>query len=155
MKLPVDLPHPASVKKTMLRGEWPEDWTDKIEAEFRRAQQASGWNPKALSFTHGGEKWRLISLWGEGQNSNRAGGIQVMLDADHPFLSSLPANAPRAVKHLYRKETLLRYAKMAEAWSIEEDMTRADFAWLGYRIKTATMERKAKGNTSVRVKKHA
>lgn len=47
---------------------------------------------------------------------------------DHPFLDELPSNAPRAVKHMYRKEVRVRYLGVFDYMDWITDVNRAEAA---------------------------
>ena len=47
---------------------------------------------------------------------------------DHPFLKTLPPNAPRAVRHPYLAATRMRYLRATDGWGFSGDMGRADAA---------------------------
>jgi hypothetical protein len=64
---------------------------------------------------------------------------KVAVVVEHPFLKDLDKipHVPRAVKHIYRRATRLKYLFARDAFDFLSDMHRANDAWGAY---LATME---------------
>jgi hypothetical protein len=129
---PIQVPLPCDV----LTSEWRE-CTDEmrqsdpvypaLEAAFMDACAKPGWNPKTVQLGDG-----LLAVdFCSDSATGRLHSYHVAKIEDHPFLATLPSNAPRAVRHPYRAATRLRYLRATDALSFMEDMDRADdAAWV-------------------------
>ena len=99
---------------------WP-----KIKAAAIAAWRGPGWNPKTVKL--GGAEMAIDYLFAGG-DSDEVIEYTTAIVEDHPFLSMLPSNAPRAVKHIYRREVRLKYLFALDGWDYLSDMNRADEA---------------------------
>lgn len=96
---------------------------------FERAVRQPGWHPKTCPLPGN----RLVFDLCAKAETGELGAYHVAFDVvDHPLLARLPNNAPRAVKHIYRRDTRAKYLRMTEAWDFMGDMDRADAAWDDY-----------------------
>lgn len=84
-----------------------------------------GWNPRTVKLDH---STMAIDFASDATGSDKLGSVLVAEVEDHPILATLPANAPKVIKHIYRKDVRLRYLRMDDAWSYTRDMTAADEA---------------------------
>lgn len=98
---------------------WPE-----IERAALDAARKPGWNPKTVQM--GGHMMALDYCFYYG--TKKVHSYKVGIVCDHPFLATLPANAPRAVKHIYKKEVRLKYLRAYEDWDFMRDANAADDA---------------------------
>lgn len=101
----------------------------RIITAWREACEKPGWNPKTVVIDGA-----LTAV----DYSNRAGNgsypiaYKTTVLLDHPFLKGLPDNAPRTVRHIYRKETRLRYLRQKDVRSYLDDLNRAEADWYAY-----------------------
>jgi hypothetical protein len=64
---------------------------------------------------------------------DRSGAMGVLFDnRDHPNLQALPADAPRAVKRLYRRDFQLFWLRATDAFPAVRAMEAAFDAWAAY-----------------------
>ena len=98
----------------------------KVQSEFSRCKNASGWNPKILKLRG---NLHVIDTCGSGCG-DEVGYVRLALIQDHPFLYWLNQKQymPKAVKALYRKEVRLKHTRATDYWSISEDWNKADKA---------------------------
>lgn len=130
MTLIPDLPAPA------LETEWHSKESPYFQA-VNSAQKAA----RDLFLSRHPNKWFVPKMmkmddgvsvvdysWRDGEIS----GFKVTKIEDHPFLGDLPANAPRAVKHMYRKEVRVRYLGVFDYADFMLDTNRAEEAREAY-----------------------
>lgn len=105
-----------------------------LQFELPRA----GWEPAPAEYepVEYGSAFPPVSKLADGRlvidQSLRADGgydVKVFDNADAPQLALLPANAPRAVKAIFRREWRLRYLRSTDATSVMNDINRACEAW--------------------------
>lgn len=114
---------------------------NKLFNAFVHACKSPGWNPKTVVM--GGNQMAIDYCAEDNPNyipTKDANGkwsfppltikdfqsFHVINYDDHPFLSDLPSNAPRTIKHLYRKEIRLRHKRAEDAWGFYSDMAQAE-----------------------------
>ena len=106
----------------------PTDWGEKGQEELERATKASGWSPKLIKLS---EEIVCIDVCGS-TGSTTLHSMNLCRYVDHPFLLTLPSNAPRAVKSLYKKEVGLKHIRCGCLFTIMEDVRAAEEAWTKY-----------------------
>lgn len=119
-----DLARPTMNPRWLKMRHWRPDWVQPVFAEFERCRRGPGWNPKMVSL---GDV-TMIDLCGSFVPEQ----IRVIDYRDDPFLVSLPKNAPRATKALYRRENMLKALRATDAQSVIRDLDRAYDAWEKY-----------------------
>jgi len=95
-------------------------WPEILEAA-QNAANKPGWNPKTVKL----DEDEVVLDYSFHRDSNDLSSFCVAKVSDHPYLSTLPSNAPRTVKHILRKETRLRYLRSSEAWGFICDLQKA------------------------------
>lgn len=107
----------------LLRHRWTESeqikamMTDYRPAPFGRIRKLRG---------------TLIALDASYNRDGSLHSVHVARLTDHPFLKELPANTPRVVRSLYRKEKRLAHLKATDAFVTGREMRMADEAWEKY-----------------------
>jgi len=99
-------------------------WPAIYEAAMDAARKP-GWNPKTVQMA--GHMLAIDYSFYPGTDIVSA--YKTAVIQDHPFLKTLPSNAPRAVRHIYRKDVRLKYLRADEGWDFFRDMARAEEAW--------------------------
>lgn len=98
---------------------WPE-----IKAAALDAARKPGWNPRTVQM--GGHMMAIDYSFEYG--THRVSAYKTAIIADHPFLATLPSNAPRQIRHMYRKDVRLRYLRAKDAWAFLQDFEQAEAA---------------------------
>lgn len=106
----------------------------KVYDEAYRVWKAPGWNPKVVSLEVGDGSMIMFDLAMEPEKKwlPCIYKVHILKYEDHKFLSTLPPNAPRVVKSLYKKEVRLRHLRAKESWGYLEDISKAEEAWRKY-----------------------
>lgn len=122
MTLIRELPHPIP------KAEWvPFDPTcpeaEKLQEAFNGAWHGTYWQPKTVKMSDGRTAVDLCA-----DTHGALGSVKMAMVEDHKFLDSLPHNAPRVIRHLYRSATRMRYLRAWDAWGFFSDMAKAEAA---------------------------
>lgn len=134
--LPMTLPWPGMQARWIDRADWAPDWVPKIDAEGDRVARAPGWNPKLVKL--GGDLVAIDLCFAPG---GPVSSVQIVDYVDHPFLATLPAGVPRAVRSLYTKEVRMRNLRAKDGWQFQRDWSGAEYAWGKYMIGGDGMEK--------------
>ncbi len=121
-----------------------------IREAFQAAVRGPGWNPKTVQL--GGKLLAIdysghpkghrfyfddekpdYDSWGDRIDYTHPASYCVAVVDDHEFLSKLPSNAPRTVKHMFRKDIRMRWLRMTECFDFLEAAKRAEEGWDSYR----------------------
>jgi hypothetical protein len=130
----MELPHSSFDPWWIYLKDWKPEWVEPIFKRAWLAQDSAGWNPKTVDL---GDNLLGIdyALWSDGYEKTKITlpiGVKVVRYVDHPFLATLPSNAPRAVRHIYTKEVRLQHVKLVDGWAYHFDIKRAEEAWEKY-----------------------
>ena len=106
-----------------------------LKKAFENAVRDPGWSPKTVKM--GGHMLALDYCASSAGPGLVFHSYKTALVMDHPFLKSLPKNAPRAVRHPYYAATRLRYLRMTDAYSYIEDLDRAESSARAYNDRLA------------------
>lgn len=112
-----------------------------IRKAFQDAVRGSGWHPKTvqlggklLAIDYSGHpKGHNYDIWGQKIDYTHPASYCVALVDDYEFLSKLPSNTPRTVKHMFRKDTRMRWLRMTECFDFLGAAKRAEEDWDSYR----------------------
>ena len=131
LQIPLPLPHPFP--ETAWHLVTPElretnPYFPKLEQAFLDACRRPGWNPKTVQMDG---FMRAIDFCASPIDGSFRS-YKTCIVADHPFLASLPSNAPRAVRHPYKADVRLRYALASDGWGFSGDMIRAEDAAIAF-----------------------
>jgi hypothetical protein len=134
--LPADLPSPllestwrvVTPEFERTKAYWPE-----IQAAAMDAARKPGWNPKTVKMAG----YMVAIDYSFHPRSDRVSSYKTVVLQDHPFLATLPSNAPRAVRHIYRKDVRLKYLRADDGWDFCGDLQRAEDAWAKYNTSPA------------------
>jgi hypothetical protein len=110
--------------------DWKSAWVPAIFKEADRVCQAPGWNPKIVRLE--GNTVMVDLAMHHDDMMGLPHSINVIEWIDHPFLATLPSNAPRAVRSIYTKDMRLAYLRATDAWRFIDDMNKAEAAWTKY-----------------------
>ena len=134
------LPWPVPTPRHLRVRDWESAWVEPIMREAARLTEI---NPKSRFMLPRGASPKVVEL-GDDQvmigMSFYPGAEYVRLPFDvtvidlspHPFLASLPPNAPRAVRSHYSRSVRLKYARATDIWSFLDDRKKAEQAWERY-----------------------
>lgn len=104
--------------------------------ELRDTIRRPGWNPKTVQMAG---HMVAIDLCVD-HTTRDLHSYRVALVMDHPFLSTLPKNAPRAVRHPYYAASRMKYLRMKDGWDFLGDWNRAEEAWAKYRAGSSALK---------------
>ncbi len=117
-----------------------------IRAAYLSAVRGPGWNPptvqlggflRAIDYC-GHPSHHVYDENGDEIDHSHPHSYKVALVMDHPFLATLPTNAPRSVRHMLRAETRMRWLRMTDVFGFLEDSNRAKTEWQTYRAAVAS-----------------
>lgn len=134
-KIPVPLPFPTIETRWIrvtpefrrTKAYWPV-----IEAAAKETAARPGWNPRTVQIA--GFLMAVDYCFAPG--SDEVSAYKIGLVMDHPFLALLPANCPRAVRHIYRREVRLKYLFAPEGWDLARDLAAAEEAARAFNLAT-------------------
>lgn len=138
---PNALPYSQFEPRTITLADIPPHWIDPVFTEANRVSEKPGWNPKLVKLEGTTHMYNLC-IFNMPPNPIRwqtvrkvqpyvqlVHSIDIIQYEDHPFLATLPANAPRAVKSIYRKEVRLKHLRTTDGGDTLNDLYAADAAW--------------------------
>ena len=102
-----------------------------IKSAFNKACDGPGWNPETVQL---GGYMRALDYCSHPGPEAKLHSYNTAIITDHPFLAYLEGLkfVPKAVKHIYRADTRLKYLRATECWDFFGDMNRAQSAWTIY-----------------------